>query len=348
MNVDVNSTRISPNKRVTRGRKVRVIVMHLAITPETPNAAESVARYFSRRGVKASAHYCVDNNSIVRCVADKDVAWAAPGANHDGIQIELSGKLQSAAQWRDSYSMAMLDRAARLVAQLCAVHNIPVTHLSDSQLRAGAKGIIDHHAATRVYRRSTHTDCGRDFPWGHFMGLVARYSGQESKPSGWAPAPSRGKGTLHVGDYGPAVELVQAQLGVAADGLFGPITKDAVMKFQRNASIDVDGIVGPQTWAALDRARQVADAKVASAPAPSQPVLRVGYGYSAKEDRAPVARLQEGLNKSFPAYSKLHVDGRYGPRCAAVVKEFQRRSGLRVDGIVGPQTWAALGKHGIK
>jgi peptidoglycan hydrolase-like protein with peptidoglycan-binding domain len=36
------------------------------------------------------------------------------------------------------------------------------------------------------------------------------------------------------------------------------------------------------------------------------------------------------------------VDGAFGPATEAVVREFQRRSGLLVDGIAGPRTLTAL------
>jgi hypothetical protein len=56
-----------------------------------------------------------------------------------------------------------------------------------------------------------------------------------------------------------------------------------------------------------------------------------------------VAALQGLLNRMFPAYSKLVVDGDFGPATETVVKEFQRRSGLNPDGIVGPLTKSKLG-----
>lgn len=61
-----------------------------------------------------------------------------------------------------------------------------------------------------------------------------------------------------------------------------------------------------------------------------------------------VRKLQRGLNRVFPAYSKLARDGVFGPLTEAVVKEFQRRAGLKDDGIVGPITRAALRAYGIK
>ncbi|QAY17445.1 lysin A [Mycobacterium phage Daishi] len=56
-----------------------------------------------------------------------------------------------------------------------------------------------------------------------------------------------------------------------------------------------------------------------------------------------VKALQARLNRDYPAYSRLEVDGEFGPATERVVKEFQLRSALAVDGIAGPATLAALG-----
>jgi peptidoglycan hydrolase-like protein with peptidoglycan-binding domain len=60
--------------------------------------------------------------------------------------------------------------------------------------------------------------------------------------------------------YRLAVRQVQCELNwsvldinIAEDGYFGPATLAAVRRFQGCAGIGVDGIVGPQTWAALNR-----------------------------------------------------------------------------------------------
>jgi peptidoglycan hydrolase-like protein with peptidoglycan-binding domain len=53
------------------------------------------------------------------------------------------------------------------------------------------------------------------------------------------------------GDRGSAVRSIQRQLGITADGVFGPMTERAVKRFQRRHELVPDGIVGPLTRGAL-------------------------------------------------------------------------------------------------
>ncbi len=65
--------------------------------------------------------------------------------------------------------------------------------------------------------------------------------------------------TLYMGLNNPDVKLVQSllnRIGYNAgtvDGHFGPMTFQAVKAFQTNNGLTADGVVGPATWAALDR-----------------------------------------------------------------------------------------------
>lgn len=119
-------------------------------------------------------------------------------------------------------------------------------------------------------------------------------------------------------------------------GYFGPITRDAVMQFQKEANLSVDGIAGPMTFKALN---------ISSSPTPKEPdksaqsintnqLLRVGSRGQAVTD------LQNKL-QSAGLYTYA-VDGIYGSRTALAVRQFQQQKGLQVDGIAGPKTLAAL------
>jgi peptidoglycan hydrolase-like protein with peptidoglycan-binding domain len=57
--------------------------------------------------------------------------------------------------------------------------------------------------------------------------------------------------TLHIGSRGRAVARVQRKLHVAADGIFGPITRRAVERFQRRHHLRANGVVAARTWRAL-------------------------------------------------------------------------------------------------
>jgi N-acetyl-anhydromuramyl-L-alanine amidase AmpD len=168
---------------VVERRSVRVIVIHSMEAPEKGDTAENVARFFQKPGKlngkdrKVSAHLCIDNNSIVQCVFDNDIAFAAPGANHDGIQIELAGfARQTRKDWLDPFGVLMLENAANATAQYCLKYNIPIKHLSNAELKDGAsKGIVGHVQVSKVFKKSTHTDPGKDFPWDFFLERVSHH-----------------------------------------------------------------------------------------------------------------------------------------------------------------------------
>ena len=58
-----------------------------------------------------------------------------------------------------------------------------------------------------------------------------------------------------------------------------------------------------------------------------------------------VSEVQKLLNQN--GYS-LDVDGSYGPKTAAAVKDYQKKNGLAVDGIVGTNTYGALTSNASK
>jgi N-acetyl-anhydromuramyl-L-alanine amidase AmpD len=165
----------------TDGRKVDLVVIHSMEVAEKPTTAEGVARMFATTLRKASAHYCSDDNSTVQCVREKDVAYAAPGANHNGIHFELAGfAAQSAAQWKDAFSSQMLrEQVGPLVAKVCTRYKVPVRFVTAAGLVRGERGITDHDEVSKAFRRSTHWDPGPNFPMESFLAIVRAHQTQE-------------------------------------------------------------------------------------------------------------------------------------------------------------------------
>lgn len=56
---------------------------------------------------------------------------------------------------------------------------------------------------------------------------------------------------LKRGSKGKEVAQLQQALKLYADGIFGPLTEEAVKEFQRKYGLVADGIVGPNTWALI-------------------------------------------------------------------------------------------------
>lgn len=154
---------------------VRFIVIHSMESHETTKTAENVASWFAGPSApKASAHYCIDSDSIVQCVSEEDIAWHAPGVNADGIGIELAGRAaQSREDWLDDFGTRMLEHAADLIADICSRHDIPAEYVGAEGLRTKTPGLVGHVDATVAFGKvGGHVDPGPHFPWDHLLALV--------------------------------------------------------------------------------------------------------------------------------------------------------------------------------
>jgi hypothetical protein len=160
-------------KNFHRGRTspVRAIVLHSTESSSGPGSARAVAAWFAgAQAPMASSHFVVDSSATIRCVADEDVAFAAPGLNDDGIQIEICGRANyRASEW----PVATVSRVADLVAELLKKYSLPADVLMAAVLVAGKRGITTHLEVSRAYKRSTHTDPGPGWPMAEMLKMVA-------------------------------------------------------------------------------------------------------------------------------------------------------------------------------
>ncbi|MFN6536700.1 MAG: peptidoglycan-binding protein [Nostoc sp. EkiNYC01] len=149
----------------------------------------------------------------------------------------------------------------------------------------------------------------------------------------------RNSNYLMKGDEGENIRVLQERLRVAgfyygnATGIFGPITEEAVKRFQDSYNLSVDGVVGPATLAKLPPVG-VGDGEEAPKKVANRDKLRLG-------DRGePVRLLQEHLIQA--GYLEGEPNGYFGPYTADAVKRFQAANFLAASGVAGPTTRAKL------
>jgi N-acetylmuramoyl-L-alanine amidase len=141
-------------------------------------------------------------------------------------------------------------------------------------------------------------------------------------------------GLLRRGDRGPRVQQLRGLLpgpaatGTSDDVFDGPL-EVAVRAFQQQRGLLADGLVGPQTSRVLDAARWALGDRI----------LLFTPGHLMRGD--DIAALQERLVTLGLLAGP--VDGVFGTRTDAGLRELQRGLGLEPDGLCGPATLRALG-----
>ena len=149
--------------------------------------------------------------------------------------------------------------------------------------------------------------------------------------------------TLTPGSYNNDVNQVkylQQQLNlfyhsyISVDGYFNDITEAYVKKFQTDGCLTVDGTVGSQTWSYIDAITPYSN-KLHS-------TLSQSKSNNSSEVKYLQARLNQAVRQGKSGTTKIAVDGDFGSKTTARVKQFQLDFGLSADGIVGNNTWSVL------
>ena len=159
---------------------------------------------------------------------------------------------------------------------------------------------------------------------------------------------------LSLGDTGDNVRVMQYYLAViaayydtipeiAVNGTFDKATEAAVRAFQRQFGLTEDGLVGRQTWQAMEDAYEsirtstdLIDGGIVLFPGR---VLQAGFQ---GEDVATIQEYLAYIATVYPAIPAPAVTGVYGLETVQAVEAFQQEFGLDVNGIVGVTTWDAI------
>ena len=147
---------------------------------------------------------------------------------------------------------------------------------------------------------------------------------------------------IKLGDEDAYVKELQDKLKelgyfkATSTGYFGTITQQAVIDYQRDKGLVVDGKAGPQTLSLLmgdgysiPSDRFVADDDVV-----------VGTYYPGDKGEE-ISKLQQAL-KDLEYYDYSSITGYYGPITATAIERFQRTNGLTQDGVAQLETTTLL------
>lgn len=100
------------------------------------------------------------------------------------------------------------------------------------------EGNVSQQVQRRSYRKNDSCILGYGRP---------NYEAQETKPE---PTETEvyDMPLIEEGDEGDAVKIWQVICGTEIDGEFGPNTRQATIRYQEENGLEVDGIVGPESW----------------------------------------------------------------------------------------------------
>lgn len=169
------------------------------------------------------------------------------------------------------------------------------------------------------------------------------YSETVVTPTTASTVPSR---TLRSGDSGDDVKNVQTRLKTlgyytgTVDGKYGTGTVAAIVAFQTQNGLKVDGAAGSGTYSVLfsDNAKEYTKTETAAptatpAATPSRTLRSGDTGDDVKSVQTQLKTL---------GYYTGSVDGKYGSGTVSAIVAFQKNNNLTMDGVAGSGTYKVL------
>lgn len=338
------------------GTDIDAIMLHHTAGSTASGAAQAL----NSRGL--SAHYVIDKDgTIYQMVGDERRAFHAGGGSIRGDGRDVNDRsigieIVNLGNGTDPYTEAQYRALERLIPYLTNRYDIPT------------RNIVGHSETGNPNRPASRPEPSRNFDWERIR-RAANGDGNspESNPTNPTPtnptnpSPNVSAPTAYLerGDHNAQVKKLQdamVRLGYMSRseigggyGNFGPRTERAVRAFQREHNdsngrpLAVDGIYGPKTRGALERALQRGGNDDNQVTAPTAFLNR-------GDNNSQVKRLQDALVElGYMRRGEIgNGYGNFGPKTERAVREFQQdhrdANGrpLVVDGIYGPKTRGAL------
>jgi N-acetylmuramoyl-L-alanine amidase/Putative peptidoglycan binding domain len=227
--------RISPNLG---------LILHHAV------ANGSLWSFFNNPASQVSAHFWVSQKGVIEQYVDTDiVAWHGRSLNSRYVGVETEGCTTS--PYAEPMSDAMINGLAQIYKEGHDRHGWQFT-LANSD---GQPGFGFH-------RMAVNTACPCDVRLEKRSQILTLASGKpptptpQPPPSGNVPAwPGRYLTLTNPMMQGADIEQWQAQMAhrgwtIGVDGYYGPQSEGVCISFQSEKGLNIDGVVGPETWSA--------------------------------------------------------------------------------------------------
>ena len=165
---------------------------------------------------------------------------------------------------------------------------------------------------------------------------------------------------LRTGDISPEVRVAQIMinristaypaipLAKPVDGIFGPVTEEAVREVQRVFNLTVDGVIGKSTWYMMVYLYS-GILRLSELVSQGQTFFQLDFAYHQTlkqgqrgESISLLQYLLAVLSQFYLSIPDLSVDGIFGPATLLSVQALQKDAGLPQTGDVDETTWNTL------
>lgn len=253
----VSYTRLSPNHSGQRTHSIDRITPHCVVGQAT---AERIAEIFATTDRQASCNYGIGRDGRISLVVEeKNRSWCSSSKENDqrAITIEVASDSTAPYAFRDEAYAALI----ALCVDICKRNGKKkLLWLADKAKTLAYNPAADEMLLS-VHRWFANKSCPGDWMYARMGDLASKVTAALGGENVDVSAPVVDT-SLKKGSTGDAVKTMQTMLiacgyscgNTGADGDFGKNTEAAVKAFQKAAGLTVDGIYGPVTKAALEKA----------------------------------------------------------------------------------------------
>lgn len=256
----VSYTKLSPNHSGQRTHNIDRITPHCVVGQAT---VERIGEIFARKSRNASCNYGIGKDGrIALIVEEKNRSWCSSSKENDqrAITIEVASDSQSPYAFRDAAYSALIE----LCVDICKRNGKKkLLWFADKQKTLNYKPEPEEMILS-VHRWFANKSCPGPWMYSRMDDLADKVTAALAGESIDINPPKEIKkvATLRRGDRGQEVQTMQEMLiacgyscgSAGADGIFGTNTFIGLKNFQRAEGLSVDGIYGPASRKALEKA----------------------------------------------------------------------------------------------